>query len=434
MKLLARSTYFYFVSSIIVLIVAGTALYFTIRAIVYKQIDESLVTEKTIIQDQIEDTDTIPDFEASFGHQIEVHLYKSGIKYSQVIRDTSLYDSISDSYLPFRHIRFANRTPKNTGYLINIYQSLDENQKLLDSISLGMLFIFIALLLTSIVINYLISKKIWQPFYKSLKEVSNYNVLDDGQLVLDNTNIDEFRQLNSVLDHMTRKIRKDYLNLKEYNENSSHEIQTPLAVIRSKLDILIQNSNLTRENVDLIKSINEAVARIFKLNQGLLLISKIENQQFPEKKEVSLKKLVEDTLENYDEIMHLKGIKVETELTDQGIVVMNSILADVLISNLLSNAVRYNVDGGFISCRLDDKILTISNSGLPLTVEPEKLFNRFQKGTNHPEAVGLGLSIVKKITDYYNMDISFSGTGNVHEIKLRYRNKTGYGESLQVNS
>jgi signal transduction histidine kinase len=424
-KLLTRSTYYYFIFSTLALIATGIALYFTIRTIVYKQIDTSLITEKTIIQDQIEETDTIPDFAASFGHMIEVHLYKSGIKYSQVINDTALFDKTSGDYLSFRHIRFTNSTPRNTGYLINIFQSLDENHNLLDSIGLGMLFLFITLLLTSIIINYLISRKIWQPFYRSMREVSNFDVLDDKQLAMPETNIDEFRQLNDVLSQMTRKIRKDYVSLREYNENSSHEIQTPLAVIRSKLDILIQNRKLNKESIELIKSINEAVAKIFKLNQGLLLISKIENQQFPETRKVSLKKLVEETLRNYDEIMQLKEIKVDTELTDKGVILMNESLADVLISNLLGNAVRYNINGGFIICRLDNRQLTITNSGLPLKVEPEKLFNRFQKGADHPEAVGLGLSIVKKITDHYKMNISFSSTGSVHEIKLIYRYNGG---------
>ncbi len=423
MKLLTRSTFYYFIFSMIALIAAGIAFYFTIRSIVYRQIDTSLVTEKTIIQNQIEKTDTIPDFEASFGHQIEVKLFKSRIKYSQLIRDTDIYDDDSQSYLSYRYIQFTNSTPRNTGYLINIYQSLDENQDLLDSIAIGMFFLFIALLLTSIIFNYLISRKIWQPFYRSLKEVSNFNVLDDKQLDLPETNINEFMQLNSVLEQMTRKIRKDYLSLKEYNENSSHEIQTPLAVIRSKIDILVQNRKLNKESLDLIKSINEAVAKIFKLNNGLLLISKIDNQQFPETKVISLKKLVEKTLRNYEEIMQLKEIKVETKFSDPGIISMNEILADVLISNLLGNAVRYNIDGGFILCRLDNTLLTITNSGLPLKVDPEKLFNRFQKGTDHPEAVGLGLSIVKKITDHYKMIISFSSTENVHEIKLMYRVK-----------
>jgi signal transduction histidine kinase len=281
MKLLTRSTYYFLIFWILALIVAGIAFYYTIRTIVYKQIDTSLITEKTIIQDQIEETDSIPDFAASFGHQIEVKLLHSPTRYSQMIRDTDIYDVKSESYLPFRHLHFTNNTPRKTGYIINIYQVLDENQELLDSIGLGMLFLFLALLLVSIIVNYLVSRKIWSPFYHTVDEAAHFDVLTDKSLDLHDTNIDEFKQLNQVIEQLTRKMRLDYLNLKEYNENTSHEIQTPLAVIRSKLDILMQNKSLTRESIDLIKSMHEATTRIFKLNQGLLLISKIENLQFP---------------------------------------------------------------------------------------------------------------------------------------------------------
>jgi signal transduction histidine kinase len=424
MKLLTRSTYYFFIFSIAAMIIAGVAFYYTIRAIVYKQIDDSLKTEKTIIQDQIEETDSIPDFAASFGHQIEVRLLKSPALYSQTIRDTDIYDVKSASYLPYRHLWFTSNTPRKTGYVISIYQVLDENQELLDSISLGMFFLFLSLFLVSIFVNYLISKKIWSPFYKSVNEAANFTVLSDDPINLPVTTINEFNQLNRVFEQMTKKMRTDYINLKEYNENSSHEIKTPLAVIRSKLDILMQNEGLNSSSMELIKSINDAVSHIFKLNQGLLLMSKIENLQFQETKDLSLKGLVENYLQNFEEIMHLKKINVETDFSDQGIVRMNDLLADVLISNLLGNAVRYNIDEGYIICRLDDTFLTIVNSGLPLKVDTENLFKRFHKGNDHPESVGLGLSIVKKICDHYKMEISYSSTGTIHEIRLKYRDQS----------
>ena len=220
-----------------------------------------------------------------------------------------------------------------------------------------------------------------------------------------------------VFDNMTRKMRNDYLNLKEFSENASHEIQTPLAVIRSKTDLLMQQKNLNKDSISLIKSINEATTKLFKLNQGLLLISKIENQVFHEKKMVSLKQITENSLENYKEIMQLKKIKVEMDAKDEAFVEMNEMLAEVMISNLLSNAVRFNVDSGFINCHIDNMFLIITNSGLPLTIDPEILFRRFHKASDNPQSVGLGLAIVKKITESYGMHIEYSCRNNIHEIK-----------------
>jgi signal transduction histidine kinase len=218
-------------------------------------------------------------------------------------------------------------------------------------------------------------------------------------------------------------MRNDYLNLKEFSENASHEIQTPLAVIRSKTDLLMQQKNLNKESLSLIKSINEATTKLFKLNQGLLLISKIENQAFHEKRIVSLKNILESGLENYTEILQLKKIKVELDLTDGALFEMNDVLAEVLISNLLSNAVRFNIDNGFIKCHIDRNSLTITNTGSSMTVDPEFLFRRFHKGSDNPHSVGLGLSIVKKITETYGMNITYTCHDSVHEIRLQFRNK-----------
>jgi signal transduction histidine kinase len=420
MKLLTQNTFYFFVFSILVMIIAGLIFFLTIRSIVYKQIDNSLITEKTIIQDQIEDTDTIPDFTATFGHLIVVKLFKSPIDIYQNINDTSIYDAQTDTYQSLRHIRCSANTPRKTGYTIDIYQVLDENQQLLDSIALGMIFLFIMLLLVSIAINYFISKRIMSPFFSAVNEASNFNILSDKPLNLKETSIDEFHKLNEIILRMTNKMRTDYVNLKEYNENFSHEIQTPLAIIRSKLDILVQDESLNNENIDIIRSVNEATTRLFKLNQGLLLISKIENMQFPDNKIVSFEGILRSTLNNYSEILSLKNIKVETDILDHGNVTMNESLAGILISNLLSNAVRYNVTSGFIKCSLHSGVLSISNSGEPLDIDPELLFFRFRKGAKHPQSVGLGLSIVKKIVDYYEMSIEYRYSDNTHTITLNF--------------
>jgi signal transduction histidine kinase len=402
------------------MIAGGIFLYFTIKRGVYKQIDNSLTTEKVIIQDQIEQTDTIPDFAVSFGHQIEVRLLGGPVRESQVIRDTAISDSISGGESTFRYLYCAGNTRSNKGYTIKIQQTLSEKKELLKDISLYMFFLFLSLLLISILLNYLISKKLWDPFYLMVGKAEKFDIQSDKDIELPDTNIKEFHQLNLVFSKMTRKMRNDYLSLKEYNENSAHEIQTPLAIIQSKLEILMQRKELKKESLNLIRSINEATARLFKLNQGLLLISKIDNFYFQEEKEISLKEIIDKSIINYKEIMQLKNVRVDLEANDPAFVKMNDILADVLISNLISNAVRYNIDGGFINCFLGSGYLTISNSGLPLTIDPEQLFRRFHKKSENPHSVGLGLSIVKKIVDTYKMKIEYTCIGNIHELRLDF--------------
>jgi signal transduction histidine kinase len=402
------------------MIAGGTFLYFVIKKDVYKQIDNSLITEKIIIQDQIEQTETIPDFSATVGHEIEVNFLNYPAHQIQVIKDTVIYDPQTEENIPYRYFFYSGNTNRKRGYTISIFQLLSEKQDLLGAISLYLSGLFLSLLIISLLINYFISKRLWSPFYKSVDKAVNFDVLSDKPLDLPDTDIIEFQELNRVLEKMTQKMRTDYLNLKEYNENAAHEIQTPLAIIRSKMELLMQNKYLKKESLSLIKSINEATTRLFKLNQGLLLISKIENQYFQENKKISLKEILERCLGNYREIMELRGIKVEVVTSDQAIVEMNEVLADVLISNLLSNAVRYNIENGFIKCYISSECLTISNSGLPLKTDPELLFRRFNKGSDNPQSVGLGLSIVKKITENYKMQVTYNCSDNVHELSLKY--------------
>jgi signal transduction histidine kinase len=403
------------------MIAGGMFLYFAIKKDVYRQIDISLVTEKGIIQDQVEQDEAIPDFSATFRHQIDVRFLNSPVHETEIIKDTIMHDDQSGDDLPYRYIYYTGNTIKNRGYSITIFQVLTEKVHLLESISLYTFCLFLTLLFISLLINYLISRRLWSPFYKSVEKADSFNILSDKPLDLPETNIIEFQQLNRVFERMAQKMRSDYLNLKEFNENAAHEIQTPLAIIRSKSELLMQSKNLRKESIDLIKSINEATNKLFKLNQGLLTISKIENQYYSEVRKISLKEVVSVCLENYREIMNLRKIRVEFEASSQAMVEMNEVLADILISNLLSNAVRYNIDKGFIKCHIDDHSLSISNSGLPLYSDPELLFRRFNKGSDNPQSVGLGLSIVRKITDNYKMKIIYTCTGNIHEVRLTYK-------------
>jgi signal transduction histidine kinase len=401
--------------------VAGAALlYLTIKKVIYKQIDDSLITEKIIIQDQIKTTDSIPDFEAYFGHQIEVKLLNKSVQTYQLIKDTDIYDPKTDSFIPFRYIFSSGNTAEKKGFIITIFQIIREKSELLQDIELYMYFLFFSLLLISILINYMIARKLWRPFYNSVKLAGSFDIQSDKPLDLPESNINEFNQLNDVFYSMTSKMRIDYLNLKEFSENASHEIQTPLAVIRSKTDLLMQQKNLSKDSINLLKSINEATTKLFKLNQGLILISKIENQVFHEKNMVSLKQIAIKGLEGYKEIMLLKKIRVDIDARNEALVEMNEVLAEVLISNLLSNAVRFNIDGGFIKCYIDNMFLSVSNTGLPMTTDPEDLFNRFHKSNDNPQSVGLGLSIVKQITESYGMVITYTCHNAIHEIRLRY--------------
>ncbi len=190
-----------------VMVAGGGLLYLTIKKVIYNQIDSSLTTETTIIEDQIQLTDNIPDFEASFGHKIEVKLLNYPVRNFQSIKDTDVYDTKSDSFTPFRYIFTSGNTNQKKGFVITIFQIISEKNDLLRAIGIYLFFLFFSLLLISILINYLISRNLWSPFYDSVKKARSFNIESDKPLDLPDTDIVEFNQLNDVFYYMTRKMR-----------------------------------------------------------------------------------------------------------------------------------------------------------------------------------------------------------------------------------
>ena len=233
-------------------------------------------------------------------------------------------------------------------------------------------------------------------------------------LNLSPTKITEFEELNRSVTQMTDKVSSEYQTLKTFTDNASHEIQTPLAIIRSKLDLLIQSSH--EDQVDQLQAIYDATGRITKLNQTLLLLAKIDNDQYKKPEVVNLKILLEKKFQQFEELIKGKNIKLIYNLDDININI-NRELAELLFNNLLSNAIQHNYTAGTIDCRLETDIFSIANTGPALTFESAAIFDRFQKG-NHSDGSGLGLAVAKQICDASNLTIYHTYTNNTHKLVL----------------
>jgi signal transduction histidine kinase len=418
MKLLSRISAYYIFFSILLFLAGGIIFTILLNNIFYRQIDENLLMEKLLIQETINHADTLPDFHSVFGHTIDVSLIRKVIKKAEYYSDTIAYDRDAQGFIPARHLAVRDNDERGRGYSIHIYKSLKETRKLIAEILIVTTIIFVLLLAMLVIVNYYVARRAWIPFYHTLSSLSHYDINRDIPLVLKPSRIHEFIRLNEALERMSKKIRRDFLNLKEFNENASHELQTPLAVIKSKLDLLVQNENLTEEQLKQIGTVYDSVARMSKLNQGLLLISKIDNNQFIQEEEVGIGLLTDRILEHLKEFIEHKEIVVTREYLKPWNVRMNPVLAEILITNLLSNAIKHNVRVGTITIRIGEDSLEISNTGMPLTVTPEDLFERFRKGGRRDDSAGLGLAIVKKIVDYYGMRVEYRHDGILHVLKI----------------
>jgi signal transduction histidine kinase len=261
-------------------------------------------------------------------------------------------------------------------------------------------------LIVSLFINRILLKNLWKPFYGTLDIIKNFRVDKKQTLHFQSTRIDEFSFMNNTLEKATNQAKKDYLSLKEFTENASHEMQTPLAIIRSKLDLFIQHENLSEDQSKTMQSTYNAVEKLARLNQSLLLLAKIENNQYAETAAINFRQKLEEKTEAFHELWQSQNISLSTHLEDV-VVNMNNELADILLNNLLSNATRHNYPGGFIRIDLKNKQLKIMNSSRNDQLDQQRLFSRFYK-QDDKESNGLGLSIVKQICEISNLKIDYS--------------------------
>lgn len=420
MKLLNRISWSYLLISLIIFLISGLIVFQLLNHIFRKQIDETLLVENALIEQTINYADSVPDFRMIFGHNIDITILNSTLKKAGKIHDTLMYNPETGEFNHFRHVFTQNTSIRKKGYTINLYKTLSESENLIAEILIAIAIVFLSLLVTLFIANYFIARRVWIPFYRILGKLGQYQIDQSTPLNLSPTGIHEFNLLREALEKMSRKISQDYQNLKEFNENAAHEVQTPLAIIKSKLDLLIQRENLDEGQLRLISNILDATQRISRLNQGLLLISKIDNNQFPELSQVELKSLLSNILESFEDLLSMKKITLTTAFHENCILKINQALVEIMFINLVSNAVKHNLPNGFIEINLYKNQLIIENSGTELKIDPKQLFERFKKSEYHPESVGLGLSIVRKISELYQIRISYTYADNIHTITLDF--------------
>jgi len=418
MKLSTRTNLYYIIFSLFAFTIGGLVFNHYLNRIFDDRIEQDLQTEKLLIQREIDHLDSMPDLRSVYGNLLQITLFNHPRKHFERLQDTVLFDSKSDNFRLYRHLRVESNSKEGQGYIISLFKSLESKQKLTQSIIVSFVILFFILLGSMIFMNNVIMRRVWTPFYRTLQILNRYDLNSQEALNLSRTNIREFRLLNETLDKMSEKILKDYQNLKEFNENAAHELQTPLAVIKSKLDLLIQNEQLDKFQLDLIRSVYEATSRMSKLNQGLILISRIQNNQFSEPEDIDIQVIVDKTLEHFQEMTDLKYIQVEREYTHPMILQMNRTLAESLFTNLVSNAIRHNYSNGLIKISIRSNVFTISNTGPELNMDPRKLFDRFRKSDSRPESVGLGLSIVQKICIFYQLSLHYKYHQGFHTLVI----------------
>jgi signal transduction histidine kinase len=388
--------------------------YFVIQHLVNKEVEEILLHEQERIEFHLARDGVVPDSNYLF----EITPVGEDFEITKAFKDTVLFEAYADKRIPYRTFNFTS-TIDSQPVKISLKHVLLEINELIWLLFLSTNFIIFLLVTGLYFINRKIYKWAWNPFFKNLSRLKKYGVTQKEPIELDVSKITEFEELNQVVVALMDQVRKDFQNLKEFNENISHEIQTPLAVIRNKLVLLLESKNLDEKERERMQAVYQEINKLSKIGKSLTLISRIENQEFKRQDSVDVGVSIENILNNMEEIINFKHIDVSVDL--QPVTVeCDHILADILFTNLIKNAVQHNTDGGHISIRLTTEKLEITNSGEITELSPEKLFSRFQKGSSAKDSLGLGLAINQKICEIYGFRLVYTQNKEIHTFSLYF--------------
>jgi signal transduction histidine kinase len=333
-------------------------------------------------------------------------------------RDTSVWLPQQGKQLPFE-VLSKEFIWNDDVYTVSAYVSSTEISHLIIKVFVTEALILALLMLSILVLNTRSSRILWKPFFSTLKLVNDYDITRNQSFELPaETGTAEFNELNKVLNDLVNKGKSVYYNQKQFVENASHEMQTPLAIIRSKLELLMNQPQLTQKVASQLAEISDANQRLSRMNRTLLLLAKIENHQFPDIQEVEFSSILNETIISlrihYDndfpnlKVHIFEGVKLKA----------NPSLLEILAYNLVNNAVEHNVPGGTIMIVLTPESLLIENTGLPLTQKTEELFERFKKGSHKSKSTGLGLALVRQICNLYNYSVTYTHCDGLHTIEV----------------
>ena len=312
--------------------------------------------------------------------------------------------------------------------MIDIIEAVEQGQPiptldLEEDIMQGVMLQFgliVGVLAVAIVLTLrLISHRLWQPFDKTLQQIENFRLEDSRLPTLPDTGIKEFARLNHSLETLMRNSLTSYRMQKEFTENASHELQTPLAVFQSKLDLLLQQPDLTRRQAELIQGLYEDSNRLASLNRNLLLLAKIDNRQYGQMEKIRLTRFL-DGLTPF--LQSISGdILLYEDFTDSNLTVCaNRTLLESLVNNLVVNAVRHNRPKGEIYLTVQGRRLTIANTSDEPALDARLIFNRFYRPSERAKGNGLGLAIVRAICEYHGWTVEYRYGEGMHCVTVNF--------------
>lgn len=344
---------------------------------------------------------------------------EEGRHYRQVFYDATVYIELEDEDEPVRVMCTAFRMPDGQYYELKLMISILERDDMVEAMLwyLGALFLLF-LICTSIGIQ-LVLKGVFRLLHRLLDWL---HCIQPGKEVppLDNpTKIREFRQLSDAALDMGNRSYKAYEEQKQFIENASHELQTPLAIVRGKVELLAESEGMTEQQMEQLDEIYATLGRTVKLNKSLLLLSRIENGQYTEMEDVSVDEILDELLPDLMDIYEHKQVRLIRKREEQPFIIRcNHSLAQILVSNLVKNSLLHNREGGELQVLTTPTSLVIKNTG-DVPLDGEKLFRRFYHGMDgKKDSTGLGLAIARSIALSSSLKLTYEWQDGMHTFRL----------------
>ena len=406
--------------TIIMLLWSGVYLWLQMQEI-HEGIDESLINLK---QEFVINANTIERFVEIMERTQPINTWVNEITFDQA---KSIVDHFETTKIHFptvleeKEVRMLTSaflcTLNGKYYQIRFFTPTVEIDDMIKHILYLTFGLWIALIITFIIISRIVISRVNKPFYQLLSNLKRFRVDKSKTIVLPETKIIEYAQLNKAVDELISKNTNIFAEQKEFIENSSHELQTPIAIAIAKLELLTEKYPNDEAHVGELAELIGILNRMKRLNTSLLLLSKVRNNQFVDAHQINLNEELQETLNEFSDFIDYKEITVVLENQATVEKIMNADLARILFINLLKNAITYSDKGGKIEIVSTSNRITISNTGAqPL----DDVFTRYQKTKSSEKSSGLGLSIVKSIVDLYRIQMGYSFEQGRHVFTLTF--------------
>lgn len=417
MKLLSRTSIYTSITTVVLLFTGITIVYGLILKKIKHEETEHILHDKSSVIKLLERGKPPVHFRSNIGEKISIEEIPALTMKGNEFRDYTAQEEGEHEYVTIRELKFQTQVGEKK-YEVEIAHSLAEQNEITRYITSTVIIFMIFSLVVLFILNLVISRSIWTPFYQTMAFIKKWSIKDNLSVEFKKTSINEFNELNTAVYGLINKIKEDYSNLKEFTENISHETQTPLAIISTKIELLMQESNYSEKQKKLLSQSYESIQRLNKLNETLVTLSRIENNQFDKIESVDLSIVVKNIIEELADFIEAKKISIQLNLTPVKKEV-NLMILLILLNNLLINSIKHNLpQNGFIVIDLNQYSLSIKNSALHKEIDKKHLFERFKSYSTSPDSIGLGLSLIKKITDILEWKIKYSYKESMHEFEL----------------